>query len=102
MLTFLILGAIGGLIGAAAASVYLLYRDQLVQWFQERFLHRRKDPQEVAFSLKERLNNGEYKVVQGIFNQETEQVQDAKVWNAHELDAQLQQVHAHDELVVWQ
>lgn len=102
MLFALILGALGGLIGAAVATVFILYREQLIQWFQQRFLNRHKTPDDVTFSIKEKLQNGNYKVVQGVFNQNTEQVQDAQVWNAESLDTELQHIHAQDELVVWQ
>lgn len=102
MLFALILGALGGLVGAAVVSVLILYKDQVIRWFQERFMGRYKAPNEVAFSIKEKMHNGDYAVVQGIFNQTTDQVQDAQEWSAQNLDHDLDRLHSREKLVVWQ
>lgn len=102
MLFALILGALGGLVGAAVVSVFILYQEQIVQWFQQRFRGRHKAPNEVAFSVKEELQNGDYAVIQGIFDQNTDQVEQAQEWSAQDLDHDLQRAHAREKLVVWQ
>lgn len=102
MLFALILGALGGLVGAAVVSVLILYKDQIIQWFQDRYMGQHQAPNDIAFSIKEQLQNGDYTVVQGIFNQATDTVEHAQEWNAQNLDQDLQQLHARDKLVVWQ
>ena len=55
------------------------------------FLHKNKD--NLAFTIRDKLNNGNYQVVQGIFNDRTGNVIKEITIEAEEIDEELKQIH---------
>lgn len=63
-----------GLILAAVAAFSvvvwaIINRQKIIDWFRNKRPIR--NPDEVAFTLKSKIENGDYEVVQGFFNQRT-------------------------------
>ena len=61
------------------------------QWLQ----NRKVNEDQFGFTLKEQLNNGNYRVYSGIFNTKTNKVEtgSTRVADAAQLDSQLSEVH---------
>lgn len=95
---FLILAAIAG---AAAVTLLMLNFKRIVQWFVGRRALKESDKENIAFSVQEKLKNGEYKTVQGIFNTASEEVLDAEVYESKEIDKDLENIHSSDKLVIY-
>ena len=81
MLT-IILAAIAFL---AVVSWAIISRRKIIDWFRSR--HRIKHPNEIAFTLNTRLKSGDYEVVQGIFDKQTQDVTDGQVIQSGEIES---------------
>jgi hypothetical protein len=93
------------LAGAAALAVVVLaivYYDDIIAWFRARNDIKVRDKNNVAFTIKQKMDNGEYKLVQGIFNKRTEQVVDGQVVQTKMVDERLADVHGQNELVLYE
>ena len=94
------------IIAAAAALavvvVTIVYWDDIVKWFRSRNNIKEADRANVAFTIKERLATGEFKLVQGIFNTRTERVVDGHVMQAKQLEARLEREHQGGDLVIYE
>jgi hypothetical protein len=85
-----------------ATVVAIVFFDEIVDWFRSRNGLKQSDRDNVAFTLKENLSNGQYKVVRGIFNTRTSTILDAKAEQTRQLDAKLRAVHGTENLVVYE
>jgi hypothetical protein len=87
--------------GAAAAGVvaiaYLTIRD-VMSWFRER-RHRLRNAN-VAATVIEHLNNGQYRTVQGILNQNTNAWVEHRIIESADIDAELTARHRGRRLVI--
>ncbi|MFI9814527.1 hypothetical protein [Saccharothrix variisporea] len=95
----LILSALAGLIIEVVLTVVVLAFAAVVDWFVRR--HAVMDEDDIAFTLRQQLDNGAYTIVQGIFDEATGQVTDARRVNANRLDPRLARAHARDDLAVY-
>ena len=89
MLTTLILAAVaGGFIGAVVVFVLLHWRE-IINWF-EKWMNRHEnvDKDAVGFTIREAIEKGKCKMVQGVFNKRTNKVEDARRIEAENVDAQ--------------
>jgi hypothetical protein len=98
--TLAILGAVAVAIGIPLLVVTTLrFLSHIRQWFRDRinlmFSGR------VAIGLKERLRNGQYSYVQGVFDVNTEKLIAAQKYQANKLDQELMQAHGREDLVVF-
>jgi len=59
--------------------------DRIIDWFRSRAKLKQAHRDNIAFTVKEDLDNGNYSVVQGIFNTGTEQVLDAVKYEAKDV-----------------
>jgi hypothetical protein len=73
--------------GLAITAIVLafLHWDRIINWFRGRESLKLADRDNIAFSIKENLGNGNFSVVQGIFNQRTDQVLDAAKYDAKDV-----------------
>ncbi|HIK12892.1 MAG TPA: hypothetical protein IGS52_21975 [Oscillatoriaceae cyanobacterium M33_DOE_052] len=97
-----------------AAGIYVtvyfvdLTLEIIASWFR-RFAHlivqndRRAigDRDYLAFTVKQAINTGNYKIAQGIFNTRTEEIYDARAIEAGSLDSKIQSEHRFKEVVIW-
>jgi uncharacterized membrane protein len=72
------------LAGLALVAIVVLFLkwNQIVNWFRNRQSLKQADRANLAFTLKESLENGKYSVIQGIFNQRTNEVLVAEKYDA--------------------
>lgn len=97
------LAAIGAaIVGVAMIHVILITLSILLDWFAVRKYVIVTDPDNIAFTVKDHLDSGNYRVVQGIFNKKTTTVKDKRVMEAEELDEDVKKMHEKDILVVYE
>jgi hypothetical protein len=94
------------ILGAAAALTVvvlaIVYYEEILGWFRKRNDLKVSDRANIAFTIKQKLRKGEFKVVQGIFNTRTAEVVDGQVLRTRELDEELAEVHRVQELVIYE
>ena len=90
----LIAGFIGGLL-IGSMILFLTYED-IIDWFDEYLDTLRSNKNNLlGFTqlLQDELENGNYQVVQGIFNHRTGNVIEERVIEAEEIDDELLEIH---------
>ncbi len=96
---------IGGVIFAIAACeiVYYAYLTWkiVVDWFQE-YEDIATQPNNIAASIKTKLESGEHAVVQGIFNKKTGNAVETRTIKYDQLDSDIRDAHRGSEVVIWQ
>ena len=95
-LEVLIIGAIASLVIAVFVYIVQLSLRKLVNWIRQKGEIASKG--EVGFILKEKIKNGNYKVVNGVFNKNTEEVVD---YQAHQTENVDNGLRAQEDLVVY-
>jgi len=78
----ILLAVLAGIAFTAIVVVVFLNWGRIVNWFRNRQSLKQADRDNIAFTLKDSLNNGKYSVIQGIFNQRTNEVLDAEKYDA--------------------
>ncbi len=79
--------------------VILLTIEEIINWFN-RVTH--KVPADVGFSVAEALSSGNYKVVQGVFNRDTNKITEGRRMDVKELDSTLKNYHASHKVVIYE
>jgi hypothetical protein len=79
---------------------YLTY-NFIVNWFRNRSAIQEQDKDNIAFTIKENLQSGNYTVVQGIFNRRTEELVDSQVIETKELDNKMSEIHSENKMVLY-
>ena len=95
-----ILAAVGAVALAAVVVAIVMWKD-ILSWFQSRNALQTSDKDHVAFTLKEKLEAGKFKVIQGIFNQRTNTLVDGQALQSKKLDTELELAHRGEELVLY-
>jgi len=85
----------------AAIVLALLNWDRIIDWFTGREALVLSDKENIAFTLQEKLANGEYHTVQGVFNKGSSKILDGETYDSENIDEKLAEVHRNDELVVY-
>ena len=98
-------GMIGTLITlfVSAAVIYaaILTVDADINWFRNRASIVQSDRNNLAFTIRERLADGNYAVYQGIFNQASGQLLDGQKLVSEKLDSELNSLHRDKPLVIY-
>ena len=102
MLEALILAAIA--VAQIASAIYIVYLviSEIVDWFQSNRKLTENDRDEIGFTLQNRLKNGQFNTVQGIFNQSTNSVEAARNVKSSMIDDNLANYHRQSELVIYE
>jgi hypothetical protein len=79
-----LLAILGGL-ALVAIVIKFLSLDRILDWFRDSQNLKGTDRVNLAFSVRKHLSNGNYGVVQGVFNQQTNQVLEAKKYDAEDV-----------------
>lgn len=90
----MIVGAL--IVGSLIYIAYLTFRT-ITNWIRQK--GEKANKHEVGFLLKERLKNGNHKVVYGVFNKKREELVDYEAYEAKEMDVELKR---EENLVVYQ
>jgi hypothetical protein len=80
----------------------ILKWDRIVNWFRAREELKNSDKDNIAFTLQEKLKNGKYKTVQGIFNTRTNELLDEEKIISEQIDDRLVEVHRNYDLVIYE
>lgn len=89
----LIAGFVGGLlIGSLIAVAFLAY-EEIIDWFDERLDTIHSSKNNLALTIKDELENGNYQIVQGIFNNKTGNWIESREIEAEEIDEELLDIH---------
>lgn len=96
-----------GLIIAAAGTitvivVAIIHYKEIIAWFQKRNDLKVADKENIAFTLKQKLETGDYKVIQGIFNQRTEDILEGRAMQSEKLDQEFEEAHEGKELLIYE
>jgi len=99
-------GFIGGMItlfiGAAVVYLAIITVDAVINWFRNKQAIVQSDQDNIAFTIKDNMENGRYVVYQGIFNRRTETLLEGQKLESEQIDEQLQSMHAQQPMVVYQ
>ena len=99
-----ILAAIGAImIAPIIFHIVLLTLALVIEWFDNYRYIVLSDPDNIAFTVKESLESGNYKVVQGIFNKRTSKVKEkeVKVMEAEDLDEDFKKKHEKHKVAIY-
>ncbi len=98
-----ILAAIGSAAAVAALYFALLHWNELVSWFRKPEVREaQKAPNTIAFTIKQAKENGDVRVVQGIFDEQSEEVVgEARDITAEQVDEQVARMHEGKTLVIY-
>jgi hypothetical protein len=90
--------------GATAAVVVLaiLVLSDVIEWFQARQQLCQADSDMIAFTLQDRLANGRFKTVQGVFNKKTSLVVEGRRIESERVDKKLAGLHRDGGLAIYQ
>ena len=97
-------GFVGTLIaGAILASIVVavLNIDSIVDWFREQLGHRHMSNR-LAVTVLQNLQQGDYKVVQGIFNASTGEYESQRLVEANQIDRNFLAAHNEQGIAVWE
>ena len=94
------------ILAAAAAlavlAIVVLTFAEVVSWFTQRNDIYEQDEDHIAFTLKQKLDAGEFETVQGIFNKRTSKMAEARKVKSSKYDSKLNEKHKKSELVIWE
>ena len=88
--------------GAAVIYAAILSVNAVANWFRNRQAMVQSDRNNIAFTIRERLNSGSYNVYQGVFNTSSQQLLDGQKIEVEKLDDELEQLHRNEDMVVFQ
>jgi len=86
----------------AVIIIAILNWDRIIDWFQGRTELKQSDKDNIAFTLQQKLKNGKYKTIEGIFNKRTNKLPDGVVYESKEIDEKLAEAHRKEELVIYE
>lgn len=95
--------AIASLLAATAQVLYVLYLifDDLLNWFRDTSKARISWKDDLWFDTMDKLENGNYRVIQGIINPKTEKLVKGVVRETKKIDKRLEDAHRGKEIVIW-
>jgi D-arabinose 1-dehydrogenase-like Zn-dependent alcohol dehydrogenase len=101
--TLLWIGIIGALTaGIAAIFIARLVIEEVVNWFRSKSDIKLANKNNIAFTLQKKLNSGNFKTVQGVFDTGRSQIRAARAIESERMDPEMQNLHRGNELVVYE
>ena len=88
--------------GLAIVVLVLLKWDKIIDWFRGRQELKQSDKDNIAFTLQEKLSNGHFKTIEGIFNKESNELLDGEVYESEKIDQKLAEAHRNEPLVIYE
>jgi hypothetical protein len=86
----------------AIITMVVLNWKTIIDWFRGKRTLKESDKGNIAFTIKNAQETGNFEVVQGIFNTDSEEVLDGQKYKAKELEDKLEQVHKGKDLVIYE
>lgn len=87
---------------AITAVVAYFTMQKVIAWFRDRTSLKLQEKNNIAFSLQEKLREGGYKTIQGIFNTDREELLDYQAVKSNRIDEELAATHREEDLVLYQ
>ena len=87
----IVLGIGAAIIGCVVIAC--LYLDDIKEWFESKKVNKK----ELGFLLKEKMSNGSYRVVSGIFHKKSEDIRETNEWETEELDDELEEFFDYED-----
>ncbi|HBE16588.1 MAG TPA: hypothetical protein DDW51_02965 [Cyanobacteria bacterium UBA11367] len=99
--TLAMIALITSVVANVAVTVYIAYLTfkDVVSWFRNRQSKINKDS--LPFTYQEKLRNGQFKTIQGIFNTRSNEVDEARSINSEAIDSAIRDAHRYDPLIVY-
>ncbi|GHV85527.1 hypothetical protein AGMMS50230_11350 [Spirochaetia bacterium] len=97
----LVLAILAVAASVAVIVIAVLNWDRIIEWFRSRQNLKQSDKDNIAFTLKEKWESGQYGTVQGIFNTRTGELLDAEKTHAKSVDEKVAEIHSKEELVLY-
>lgn len=72
----------------------------IVNWFKERSKIKLQDPNIIATTIRQKLENGDYIIVNALYNTETNTIKDAVVYQCEELDEQTKMAFGGKDMII--
>jgi hypothetical protein len=101
-IALLVLAALGPLGTIAVIVVTLLTMALLVDWFRDRAAQVNSDPDKVAVTVADAIENGDVSYVQGIFDTEKGAFTEARRIKASRVDGDVQRAHSKHKVAIWE
>jgi hypothetical protein len=96
-----IIAACGALAGAVIVVAILKWA-VIVDWFRGKRRLKESDKANIAFTIKNAQETGNFNVVQGIFNTDSGEVLDGQKYEAKQLSEELDEAHKGKDLVIYE
>jgi hypothetical protein len=96
---------IGLIIAAVALLVAIIMTilnwDHIVEWLRSRQNLKEADKDNIAFDLQQRLKNGQFETVTGIFNKRTNELLDGEKIRSDKIDEKIAEIHKKEPLAIF-
>ncbi|CAD5984325.1 hypothetical protein L2E68_22790 [Planktothrix agardhii 1029] len=89
-------------ISLAVAVVTVITFKIIRTWFESRSKLVESDKNIVGFTLKEKLENGDYTVYQGMFNKQEGAILEGKTIQGKQIDSELENIHGGKAVVIYE
>jgi len=83
-------------------NIGMLSSKMVTDWFKKRKDIMKNNKSNIAFILNQKIDDPQHKLIQGIFNQETNSMLDAISYSYISMDFELLEILENNELVVYQ
>ncbi|SRR5258708_3146043 len=87
--------------GVAIASIVILTIDEILKWFKSYRNLALTDINIVGTTIKEAMHNGNYIIVQGVFNKRSQKMVASRKIEAKQLDSELMRRHSSERVVIY-
>lgn len=96
----LLIAILAGVGALAILFVILLLYKRVISYLQARQSLKESDAENIAFSINQRLQSGNYKTVYGIFNKEKSKILEAEAVESEKIDQEMANMHKENELAI--
>jgi hypothetical protein len=87
--------------GVVAVALTTLCMARIHRWLRQRGSLIHEDPRRMGVSLHERLQNGKYRTVYGVFDPVRKEFTEAEIVESDEVDQELRRAHRKNPLLVY-
>jgi hypothetical protein len=88
-------------VALVAVVIMALKWGDIIDWFRQHQNLKQSDKDNIGFTLQEKLQDGKYETVEGIFNTRSGELLDGEKTIADDIDEQVAKVHSREALVVY-
>ncbi len=96
---------VGGVVlagGAGLIFISFLKMDEIVNWFTDPKIEiKARQKENIAFTLKTEIEEGNYAIVQGVFNKKAGSLEEGRVIKYDTLDSEMENAHRKHGLVIY-